>query len=161
MGPSLGSSLKDRISFVKPSPELLPTQSLAQPSTLRKGGSQYAASPGTSSISGGRERGLPLLLTTHGITGSSWGLTPTRASMPEFFTASLEESRSLLPPLKTLEPCKGTSLEMKCSTISDCVTRSPGTQPGSLFHTLQPRRSWASRPPPPPPSRDSRAPDNL
>lgn len=161
MGPSLGFSLKDRIPFVKPSPELLPTQFLAQPSTLRKGGCQCAASPGTASISGGRERGLPLSFTTHGITGSPRGLTPTRASVPEFFTTSLEESGSLPPPSKMLEPCKGTSLEMKCSTISDCVTRSPGTQPGSLFHALLPRRSWAPRPRPPPPSRGSRAPDNL
>lgn len=104
-------------------------------------------SPGTASISGGRERGLPLSFTTHGITGSPRGLTPTRASVPEFFTTSLEESGSLPPPSKMLEPCKGTSLEMKCSTISDCVTRSPGTQPGSLFHALLPRRSWAPHPP--------------
>lgn len=59
-------------------------------------------------------------------------MTPARAS--------LQESRPLPHPLKTLETSKGPSLEMKCSTILDCVTRSPDPRPGLLLLALLPRR---------------------
>lgn len=82
------------------------------------------------------------------------GMAPTRTSMPElFFTTSFEDSRTPPPPpsLKTIEPSKGTSLEIKCSTILDCISRSPDTQPGFLLRALLPRRPaflpWGSRAP--------------
>lgn len=49
---------------------------------------------------------------------------PTREACQLFFTASLGETSSL-PFLKTIEPSQGISLETKCSTIFDCVPRSP------------------------------------
>lgn len=46
---------------------------------------------------GAPERGAPRELFACEITGSPRGMTPTRASMPELFTASLEESGPLPP----------------------------------------------------------------
>lgn len=75
----------------------------------------------------------------------SQGHDTPRASMPELvFTASLEESRHPPPLLKTIEPSKGTSLEVKCSTILDCITRSPDMLLGFLLHALLPRRRSSS-----------------
>lgn len=42
------------------------------------------------------------------------------------FTASLGETSSLHLCFKTIEPSQGMSLEVKCSTILNCVPRSPG-----------------------------------
>lgn len=42
------------------------------------------------------------------LTHHSW-LTPTRASMPELFTASLKESRSPLPLVKTIRALQRSS----------------------------------------------------